>query len=61
MSTAHAAMTPHALPHALDVHEASRSVLGLAIVLALLVAAAFSFAAHGTGQATPDDVAQLGD
>lgn len=61
MSTAHAATTTHPLSHALDLHEASRSVLGLAMVLALVVAAAFSFAAHDSEQTTPDEIAQLGD
>ncbi len=57
MSKAQALMTNRAL----DASEASRAALGLAIVLALLVAAALSLSAHANAQATPDEIAQLGD
>ncbi len=57
MSRAHAVMTNDTL----DAHDASRVALGLAIVLALFVAAALSFAARSGEQTTPDEIAQFGD
>ncbi len=46
---------------ALDAHEAGRTALGLAILLALLAVAALSFADHLGQQATPDEIVQFGD
>ncbi len=57
MSKAHAV----AGNQALDAHEVGRTTVGLAILLALLVVAALSFADHVGEQATSDDVVQFGD
>ncbi len=57
MSRVHAAN----MNDASDAIDASRAAIGVAIVIALLVIAALSFAAHDGAQATPDEIAQFGD
>lgn len=61
MSRAHAVMMNDASVAVSDAIAVSRAAIGVALVIALLVGAALSFAAHGDERATPDEIAQLGD